>query len=140
MNLTAFSLKPIRTKLLADAPCVTQLQIDDDPLPSVFHPRRFSDSVSDLNAHVYDKSRLLEQAVKMVDGLGIRIISAEAGINFNNAVLVAYSRECDALDGVEVKRINGNSHWCANRFGTEIRWIVPMDAAAPVPSPEGRRV
>ncbi len=129
MNLTAFSLKPIRPVQLADAPCVTRAQLDDEPLPAVFHPRRFSDSVSDLNAHVYDKSRLLAQAVKMVDDLGIRIISAEAGINFNNAVLVDYSRACDALDGVEVKRINGNSHWCAHRYGTDIRWVLPVEAA-----------
>jgi hypothetical protein len=110
----AFSLAPVRPELL--------------DTPAVFTHRRFSDAVSDLNAHVYDKSRLLEQAVKMVDGLGIRIISAEAGINFNNAILVDYSRECDALDGVEVKRHNGNSHWCANRFGTEIRWVLPVEA------------
>lgn len=102
--------------------------IEGDP-PAVFTSRRFSDPVSDLNAHVYDKARLLEQAVKMVDGLGIQIISAEAGLHYNNSILVAYCRACDALEGVEVKRHAGNSHWCANRFGTEIRWVLPWEAA-----------
>lgn len=123
MNLTAFSLTPVRSVSAED------IAADAGSMPAVFTARRFSDPVSDLNATVYDKARLLEQAVKMVDGLGIRIISAEAGINFNNAILVSYSRECDALEGVEVKRANGNSHWCANRFGTEIRWILPVEAA-----------
>lgn len=119
MDMTAFRPRPFVADEPKDLPDVTK----------AFHRRRFSDPVSDLNAMVYDKARLLEQAVRMVDDLGIHIISAEAGINFNNSLLVSYSPACDVLEGVEVKRINGNSHWCANRFGTEIKWVIPVEAA-----------
>ena len=97
--------------------------------PAVFHPRRFSDPVSDLNAHVYDSARLLAQAVEMVDKLGLKIVSVEAGHIRNSRILVAHSRECDALDGVEITRTPGYSHWCATRFGVEIRWCVEREAA-----------
>lgn len=98
-------------------------------IPSCFRRRRFSDPVSDLNAHVHDKTRLLAQTVEMVDRLGLKIMSVEADSRRNSVIHVVSSAGCDALDGVEVARQNGYSHWCANRFGVEIRWCIPVDAA-----------
>lgn len=97
--------------------------------PAVFRPRRFSDQVSDLNCHVHDKTRLLAQTVEMVDRLGLQIMSVEADRSRNSVIHVMPTAECNALEGVEVARQNGYSHWCANRFGVEIRWCVPMEAA-----------
>ena len=97
--------------------------------PAVFKPRRFTDPVSDLNAHVYDRSRLLAQVVEMVDGLGLQILAVEADRTRNSRVMVMYARECDALEGVEVVRQGGFSHWCATRFGVEIRWCISMEVA-----------
>lgn len=97
--------------------------------PAVFHPRRFTDPVSDLNAHIYDRARLLAQAVEMVDRLGIEIMSVEVPYKRNSRILVAYSRECDALEGVETKRGIGWSHWTANRFDVEIVWCIEQEAA-----------
>ncbi len=97
--------------------------------PAVFHPRRFSDPVSDLNAEVHDRARLLAQAVEMVDRLGLRILAVEADRTRNSRVMVMYAPECDALEGVEVARQGGFNHWCATRFGVEIRWCIPMEAA-----------
>jgi hypothetical protein len=92
--------------------------------------RRFSDPVSDLNAQVWDKSRLLARAVEMVDGLGIQILSAEADNSRNSRILVVYSRECAALEGIEIKRSAEYSHWMANRFGVEIHWVIGTREAA----------
>lgn len=97
--------------------------------PAVFHRRRFSDPVSDLNADLHDKTRLLAQTVEMVDRLGLEIIAVDACRVRNSIIQVAPSPACEALEGVEVARSNGFSHWCANRFGVEIRWCVPMRAA-----------
>ena len=98
--------------------------------PAVFKPRRFSDPVSDLNATVHDKARLLASAIEMVDRMGIEIIAVEADRTRNSVIQVAYSRECDPLRGVEVTRSGaGFSHWCANRNGVEIRWCIPVEAA-----------
>lgn len=94
-----------------------------------FQRRRFTDPVSEINANVHDKTRLLALAVEMVDNLGLRIVSAEAVADRNNSIHVVYGPACDALDGAEVGRHNGNSHWCAHRFGTEIRWVVLGEAA-----------
>lgn len=96
---------------------------------AVFHPRRFSDPVSDLNADMHDRARLLAQTVEMIDRLGIVIYSVEADRSRNSRVHVAYSRECDALGAIEYKRANGWSHWIANRFGVEIVWRIRMEAA-----------
>ncbi len=92
--------------------------------PAVFRPRRFSDPVSDLNATLYDKARLLAATVETIDRLGLQILSVEADRARNSRVLVVNSPECDALDGVEIMRTQGYSHWCANRFGVEIRWCI----------------
>lgn len=111
---------------------ILPVNIDDlsrSGAPAVFRPRRFTDSVSDLNANVYDKSRLLAQVVEMVDRLGLQILSVEAERSRNSRILVSYSRECDALEGVEFMRQGGYSHWCATRFGVEIRWCIPVEAA-----------
>jgi hypothetical protein len=97
--------------------------------PAVFKPRRFSDPVSPLNDGIHDETRLLLAAVELVDGLGLKIIAVDADRGRNKRILVSYSRECDALEGVEVARQAGASHWAANRFGTEIRWVIPMEAA-----------
>lgn len=97
--------------------------------PAVFRPRRFTDAVSPLNDHLHDKTRLLAQTVEMVDRLGLQIMSVEADRSRNSVVNVLPSAECNALEGVEVARQNGYSHWCANRFGVEIRWCVPTEAA-----------
>lgn len=97
--------------------------------PAVFRPRRFSDPVSQLNQDVHDTTRRLTQAIEMVDGLGIRIIAVEADRIRNRRIQVAHSRECNALDAVEISRDAVWSHWCANRFGVEIRWCVPVEAA-----------
>lgn len=97
--------------------------------PVVFKNRRFSDPVSPLNDDIHDETRRLITAIERVDGLGIQILTVEAERSRNKRILVAYSRECDALDGVEVARQQGHSHWCASRFGVEIRWAIPMEAA-----------
>lgn len=97
--------------------------------PTVFRSRRFSDQVSSLNDDLHDQTRLLAEAVKMVDGLGIYIMAVEADRARNKRIQVAYSRECKALDGVEVRRTAEWSHWAANRFGVEIRWCIPTEAA-----------
>jgi len=101
-----------------------------DDTPAVFTRRRFSDPVSDLNATVHDKARLLAETVEMIDRLGLQIVSVEADNARNSRVLVIHDPErCAALGGVEVGRTAGYSHWCATRFGVEIRWCIPMEAA-----------
>jgi hypothetical protein len=110
MDMTAFRLDPVRPELL--------------DTPAVFRPRRFSDPVSDLNAAVHDKARLLAQTVEMIDKLGLRIVSVEADHVRNSRVIVSHAPECALLGGVEVARADGYSHWCANRFGVEIRWCI----------------
>lgn len=107
-------------------PCV---KLEDDAVPNVFRPRRFSDPVSDLNATVHDKARLLASAIEMVDRMEIEIIAVEADRTRNSVIQVAYSRACDQLHGVEVMRNGVWSHWCANRNGIEIRWCIPVEAA-----------
>jgi hypothetical protein len=97
--------------------------------PAAFRPRRFSDPVSDLNADIHDQARMLSAAVEMVDKLGIRIIAVEADRARNRRIQVAYGPECHALDAIEVARDAAWSHWCANRFGVEIRWCIPVEAA-----------
>lgn len=102
---------------------------------AAFHPRtppgsagfrRFSDPVSPLNDGLHDQTRLLAEAVKMVDGLGLRIIAVEADRARNKRIQVSYSYECDALDAVEVARDGLWSHWAVNHRGVEIRWCVPV--------------
>jgi hypothetical protein len=115
MDMTAFSLTPVRPELLDE--------------PAVFRPRRFSDPVSELNAHVYDKSRLLAQVVEMVDKLGLQILAVEADRTRNSRIMVMNAPECETLEGVEVARQGGFSHWAATRFGVEIRWCIQMEAA-----------
>lgn len=96
---------------------------------AVFRPRRFSDPVSEINAQVYDRSRLLAKATEMVDRLGLTILSVEADRTRNSRILVQHTPECAMLDGVEVARSSGYSHWAANRFGVEIHWCIPVEAA-----------
>lgn len=97
--------------------------------PAVFHPRRFSDPVSPLNDGIHDETRMLLSAIALVDRHGLKIISVDADRARNKRILVSHSRECDALEGIEVARQNGASHWAANRYGVEIRWVIPMEAA-----------
>lgn len=97
--------------------------------PAGFRPRRFTDPVSQLNDDIHDTTRRLTQAVEMVDRLGLKILSVDADRARNKRILVTHSRECDALGGVEVARQSGCSHWSANRFGVEIRWCIPLEAA-----------
>lgn len=98
--------------------------------PAVFRSRRFSDPVSDLNAEAWDNTRLLATAVEMVDGLGLHILSVEADRLRNRRILVEYTPECAALEGVEIHRTAEWSHWAANRFGVEIRWCLPAQEVA----------
>ena len=105
------------------------LMARDASAPDVFTHRRLGDSVSPLNDELHDTTRLLAEAVRMIDQLGLKIISVDADRSRNKRVLVSYSRECDALEGVEYKRQGGYSHWCANRFGVEIQWCIPAEAA-----------
>lgn len=120
MNPTAFfSTSRIHQKQLIDA----------DDAPQVSRPRRFSDPVSPLNDGIHDETRMLLASIELVDKLGLKIISVDADRARNKRILVSYSRECDALDGVEVARHNGASHWAATRHGVEIRWMIPMEAA-----------
>lgn len=97
--------------------------------PVVFRPRRFTDPVSQANDDIHETTRRLVQAVEMVDALGIRIMAVEADRARNRRIQVSYSRECEALEAVEVARDATWSHWCANRFGVEIRWFIPVEAA-----------
>lgn len=98
--------------------------------PAVFiKRRRFSDPVSPLNEELHDQARLLAAAVETVDRMGLKIISVEADHARNRRIYVAHTPECEALEGVEVARQNGWSHWAANRFGVEIRWCMPVEAA-----------
>lgn len=107
---------------------VSKADIEADH-PHVFKPHRFSDPVSPLNDGIHDETRMLLNAVELVDKLGLKIISVDADRSRNKRILVSYSRECDALEGVEVARQNGASHWAATRYGVEIRWVIPMEAA-----------
>lgn len=116
MKLPAFNLNPIRPELAGD-------------LPPVFHPRRFSDAVSPLNDGIHDVTRTLLAAIALVDQLGLKIIAVDADRGRNKRILVSYCPACDALEGVEVARQNGASHWIANRYGTEIRWVIQGVAA-----------
>lgn|SRR5512139_423667 len=98
--------------------------------PAVFRRRRFSDPVSQLNDDIHGITRSLALAVEMVDRLGIRIIAVEADRARNRRIQVVYSPECNALEeAVEVARNAVWSHWCANRFGVEIRWCIHVEAA-----------
>lgn len=97
--------------------------------PAVFRPRRFSDPVSPLNDELHETTQRLAHAVEMVDRLGIRIMAVEADRTRNRRIQVSYSPECNALEAVEVARDATWSHWCANRFGVEIRWCIPVEAA-----------
>lgn len=96
---------------------------------AVFTPRRFSDEVSPLNDGIHDEARMLLSAIALVDKLGLKIIAVDADRSRNKRVLVEYCRACDALEGVEVVRQHGASHWAATRYGVEIRWVVQMEAA-----------
>lgn len=98
--------------------------------PAVFRRRRFSDPVSSLNETIHDTTRALTQAITMVDGLGLRIISVEAERNRNKRIHVVYGPECAALDAVETSRNAEWSHWTANRFGVEIRWCIAAKKVA----------
>ena len=99
--------------------------------PVVFRRRRFTDPVSQLNGDVHDTARRLIQVIEMVDELGIEIIAVEADRTRNRRIQVMHSREFDALeDAVEVTRDANWSHWCANRFGVEIRWCIPAKEVA----------
>jgi hypothetical protein len=111
MDMTASRLEPARQSA--------------EDMPAVFTRRRFSDPVSDLNATVHDKARLLAATVEMIDQLGLQIVSLEADHTRNSRVIVLHHAErCAPLGGVEVARDAGYSHWCANRFGVEIRWCI----------------
>lgn len=116
----------IRPKVINNLSPVNKEALNDDP---IFRPRRFSDPVSPLNEDIHDETRLLLSAIALVDKLGLKIISIDADRSRNKRILVGYSHECDALDGVEVARHNGASHWAATRHGVEIRWVIPMEAA-----------
>lgn len=98
-------------------------------IPPVFRIRRFSDEVGPLNEQIHGAARLLLQAVALVDQLGLKILSVDADRSRNKRVLVSYCRQCDTLDGVEVMRLGGFSHWSATRYGVEIRWCIPMEVA-----------
>lgn len=101
----------------------------NDDTHAVFNRRRFSDPVSPLNDSIHDDTRLLAAAVELVDSLGLKIISVETNRWRNKRIHVAYSRACAELEGVETQRSEGFSHWTANRFGVEIVWLIPMEAA-----------
>ncbi len=115
--------------MAVDLCCGHETDACDEGVPAVFNPRRFTDPCSPLNDDLHDQTRLLASAVEMIDRLGLEILSVEADRSRNKRVLVTYSRACDALGGVEVARQGGYSHWSAHRFGVEIRWAIPMEAA-----------
>lgn len=100
------------------------------PSPPSRPVRRFTDSISDLNADVYDSARLLARAVELVDHLGLHIIAVEADRSRNQRLQVTYSPACDQLDGAQTACHNGYCHWTANKFGVEIRWCLPIGEAA----------
>lgn len=121
-------LFPRAMRLLNEPVFVRKEDIDNDH-PPVFRHHRFGDAMSPLNADLHDSAAMLLTAIRMVDQLGITILSVDADQQRNKRIHVAYSRECDALEGVEVRRCAEWSVWCANRYGTEIRWCIPMEAA-----------
>ncbi|MFH2082050.1 MAG: hypothetical protein ABIK08_11265 [Pseudomonadota bacterium] len=86
-------------------------------------PHRFGDPVNPENGDIHDAARSLVAAVQTLDRLGIRIVSIEADRLRNQRVVVDYSRECDALGGVETVSGPYWSQWTANRYGIEIRWM-----------------
>lgn len=99
--------------------------------PAVFKSRRrFTDPCSELNCDLHDAARMLAATVEMVDGLGLEILTVEADRQRNRRILVAYSPQCAALEGVEYKRGPEWSHWSASRFGVEIRWCIPVREVA----------
>lgn len=88
---------------------------------------RFSDPISEMNGDIRDAARGLVAAVQVLDQRGIEVISIEADHKRNQRVMVAYSPECDALEGVAFLRGPVWTQWTANRFGIEIRWMRPTD-------------
>lgn len=91
---------------------------------------RFGDPVSIPNSDIHDTVRMLVTTVEMLDRMGIEVVSVVADRSRNQRVLVNYSRECDALEGVECQRGPDWSYWTTNRFGIEIRWMRPAREVA----------
>lgn len=90
---------------------------------AVCRPHRFGDPLNPANEDIHDAARLLVAAVATLDRLGIRIVSIEADRLRNQRVVVDYSPACDDLGGVETVSGPYWSHWTANRYGIEIRWM-----------------
>lgn len=89
--------------------------------------RRADDPVSPTNADMLDQSRLLQEAVRLVDHMGLAIVSAEAQASPRNQRIQVMDQGPDAMrtlfpDAVEQRRTPGWSVWVINRYGVEIRW------------------
>lgn len=85
---------------------------------------RVYDPINPANCDIHDAARLLVAAVETLDRLGIRIVAVEADRLRNQRVVVEYSPACDKLGGVETASGPYWSHWTANRYGIEIRWVL----------------
>lgn len=97
--------------------------------PAVFRPRRFSDPVSPLNEAVYDRARMVQSAIAMLDHLAVEIIMVSVDGLRNPIILVKPTRACQTLDAALVRRDADGEKWVANRFGCEIHWYVPKEVA-----------
>lgn len=88
--------------------------------------RRLADPVSALNHDVYDQTTLLANAVRLVDHLGVEILSVEAQpYPRNNLILVRDHGQIMATlfpEAVEQRRNASYTVYVASRFGVEIRW------------------
>jgi hypothetical protein len=92
---------------------------------------RFSDPISEMNGDIRDAARGLVTAVAMLDQMGIAVVSIEADRRRNQRVMVEYSRDCDALNGVPFILGPVWTTWTASRYGIEIRWMLPTESEAP---------
>lgn len=90
------------------------------------HPiphRRIGDSISERNADMQDSASLLANAVGLIDRLGLTILAIDADRSRNRSIQVQAGPACASLDGVLAASSGGYNHYCANRFGCEIRWV-----------------
>ena len=97
--------------------------------------RRVGDEVSPINADMLDQSRLLQEAVRMVDHMGLSIVSAEAQASPRNQRIQVMDQGPEGMlklfpDAVEQRRTPGWSVWVTNRYGVEIRWCRAHKEAA----------
>lgn len=95
--------------------------------------RRLGDDISPGNERVYDAARALTVALRLVDQLGLEILSARAdAYGVQRVHIVGDTR--GLLNGrLEGETPSGDRHYIAQRYGVDIVWVelaVSAQAAA----------